>query len=162
MKNRKRNAFQWSLKPVLIFMRILGIRLDVSNSISPCSRLVINSVFGLFLASMVTISYKTLFIKHLDFSETTAKVIEKMTPDDQKQLLLLMIFVTFANGLDFILFYGSYIVLTVFSLNGIWDKLWSTLMEIQREFHLDKTFHRKIRRSCYIGIAVFVLVKIKY
>lgn len=150
-------GFRWSFKPILIVMNILGIRLDFSNKIPFYSRLLSFFLFCVFLSSMLTISYKTLSLGIME-DNITAKEIQKLDSKDQKQLLLLSIFIFFSDAVNFFLWYGSYLILTVFSLNGEWKMLWCTLIKIQTEIRLRKEFHQQIRRSCYIGCSVFLLV----
>lgn len=54
-------------------MNLFGIRLDPSNRISSCSRLVINCVFWMFLTLMLTISFNALTIKNSCIADTTTK-----------------------------------------------------------------------------------------
>lgn len=151
-------AFRWSLKPVLMFMKFFGIKLDGTDEMSYCSRIVV-SFFLIFLTSMTVLNCKILHIIHkIDYVFTPTDEIKDMTSEDKKQFVLHIIFTLFSDVTNIILVFGSYLILILISVNGAWKKIWSNLMVIQSKFRLFEISQKQERKNCYIGLMIFLLV----
>lgn len=163
MESSKVKCFKWSLKPIVVFMKMLGIRIDVISNDSFFSRLATYLVFSAISTLVIVDGYTA-------FSHQKKNLFNNSIPIFEVQLELELararrsgsqIYYYFNSFLDYITFTHylmPYLVLFVMSISGMFFKLWANLLKIETCFSLDDKFHRKIRKYCYIGFSLFFLV----
>ena len=173
------NSFQWSLKPLLIVMKAIGMNLDLSNPRSAKDgrriRRVIGQSFVLaigfgLLASNLVINCMSirqdLKIKVI-FAENNQKLSFKIFhfhPNGGEIPRNQYMYQFFAGPLiehlsQVVLVCGNHFSFFILALivTNKWKNLWNTLMTIQQEMELSDLFYRKCRQRCLITLALLGL-----
>lgn len=141
--------FEWSLKPILLWMKLLGIKLDTSTQtsywvylmilITSCSVLLHNS-----LVNFVSLITNFSIFWGVKFS-ATSKVD--------------LIYNSSARLVDLIFLVGIPVAFTFFTrMCGHWKNLWENLVQIQEEMNLSLHFHQRCRKHCYLALFLLALV----
>ena len=152
--------FQWSLKPIFILAQLIGFAMTetsrVQNKRIKC-KIVHTTVFLVGCTALIINSYKILKFTPKFYTpqelnlqiDTTTKMSHFLIKD-----------------LIFLLLYGIYVTqmiahLVLFILCHFtekWRNMWSALKKIRNDFGLSRKFHQKVRRKCYIGLLLLLLV----
>jgi len=142
-------SFAWSIKPLIIFCLLFGIRLDVTQRRPAGSlQLIMIIIFG--LAWLVL----NLFFNGVTFWKTFVKnnyIIEKatLTNSGRYQDTISNINSIIGIFINTLLPIGSHVIFAI-ALQHQWHNLWENLLEIQSEFKLENTFFKKCRRHCWV------------
>lgn len=157
MKNQQENKWASSMKPILIWMKMFGINLKVSEGKS-----LHNSVgYTCYVCIVILfISVSNYFWLHHKLERLHQVLAETKSPtsDDRRNALQAISFVVFSDVSDMLLYFLPYFIIFTFTLNGAWKKLRGNLVEIQKYFPFNERFQRNVRRNCFIGLALIMLV----
>lgn len=158
VRSRDKNI-QWSLKPIVVFMKILGIRIDILDKASLFSRLLIQIVFCIISTLMLVDSYAIFKDqkKHLQNNSVSTESPDASQGEKSAGLLFLNI-MPITDALIVLHCCIPYLTLFIISISKTWSSLWLTLFKIEVDFNVNQKFYRKIRRYCYIGALLFFLV----
>ena len=125
----------WSLKPFIYSFRMVGIDLDVWSPRSKFKRYV-SSIIGIimmiFLCFAEVLVIKTTYENQLQFSDTTAVIIN--------------ISLYLSHGSDLLL---QFIIFKEFLFK--WKELWLKLNQLERIFIFPETFYFQMRKVCVIS-----------
>ena len=156
------NNFNWSLKPLTIFLRILGIPLNFTKKgTSPKIVEIFASIFGCFIigANFALNSKRGIEIDQLEFMKEVYNfdspfLYFKKNPHGLIKLVKLISEMIFFCYVPFIHFFFIATVL----LDPNWKKLAGLLEKIQRKMKLDEIFHQKCRRHCFLALISLAIV----
>ena len=158
-----RNTFDWSLKPLTLWMRFnLGCNLNVSKRTNNAVRFTVPLLgFFYFFFNLVVNGPCGLFSESAKFDETKKNRIENQFGINlmtKREIVLL-----FSDVIKFSTFLSVSLIHLIFMSNvfltSCWNDFWSILQRIQRKMKLDEEFHRKVRRHCLVGILLLILVR---
>ena len=141
------NNFKWSLKPMIIFSKCLGLKVDFTtrSRIVPVVLLLI-LFFCSICVNVVSVTLGTVNRFMDNNNRSTTPIFVKA--------VVSCIYV--ADGL---LFITIPLVFTIISLGTRrWKGLWRTLKKIQEEMSLNEQFHHDCRRECVVALSILVLV----
>lgn len=151
--------FIWSLKPIVLLLKIFGTKIDAlaSSDIGICFK-----IYGFIL--LCNIYYICLHSACVIFTKihSDAVLFSEKYPSDlhwkyflssQIQLAIEIICYSFLHIINPSVFFCS-------TLSSKWQNLWNILNQIHAEFPLSDLFHRKVRRTCYSGLILWVVVSI--
>lgn len=156
MKNYK--DFRWSWKPYLMFMAFFGIRMEVCKSFSRCFYILRCLCTFVPLASIIIINYQRIQ-KKIKTYNAAIDLYGNMSLEERRHALYSSIF-PFLGDIVYLFFsIGPYIVLHIFLINGSLKRMWLILLRIQDSFQLEDRFHLKLRKECYIGLLLTILVR---
>lgn len=146
--------FKWSLKSILTWMNLFGIRVNGSEKLSILLKIFIVLQGFAILACI-------LFVHNISIKselEGCAFFIGLIESEMKNEMLRSIIYDAFLN---FLFTIGPHIILFLFSSIGTLKKLLENLIEIEGKLSLNGTFYRKVRRQCYIGLSLLFLVRNK-
>ena len=160
--NLKAN-FQSSLKPIVIWMRIFGIR-STSEGIF-FWRLVEFLVLVLPMFAIncfVTWTAIDRFISVFPTRQEICRIgteLERTCWNEWKLRAVSTAHYIVEFVLDFLTVPGAHLALYLISLSQKWKEMWNLLTQIQDAMQFGQIFHRnKIKRICYISLALILLV----
>ena len=152
----RRRTFDGSLKPLLICLNLLGIRIPRDSSITIA---VITRFFGLL------IFLSNLLINSLIFRGYLYSVFQSYIPEFHGDVYKF----AKSNGysllctlmLTLIIFFSAplihfYLIITAF-FTRCWGNLWMHLQRVEREMNLSDEFHRRCRIRCYLAFTLFLV-----
>lgn len=145
--------FEWSLKPILIWMSLFGIRVKGFEKVSMPLKIVI-SVQGLIVFLFICIVYGFSMMEN--FKEWAYFVSNKES--ERKGQLIRVSIKTYASLVNCLHSLGPHAIFFLLSVLGTLKNLWKNLIEIEEKLNLNRMFYRKARRQCYIGLGVLFLV----
>ena len=159
----KRNRFEWSLKPLIVCMRIaLGCNLNVKTKrTSIAVRIAVPALgFIYIIANMVVNGPCGLFSQNALYEmekDTNNEKFVQVTPMDRENIAYIT-----GDIIKFTLFLSSPVIHFIFMTNVLltkkWSDLWKMLRNIQRQMKLDDVFHCKLRNHCLVAIGLLILV----
>ena len=153
--------FQYSLKPIIYLVKLLGIQLDncaqnqtlfsckILLGIIGCSVLFLNLIISI---SWLIFRFRSEFSEENDDNETTLE-------DERFDLEVAVVPVgSYISKASFI--FGVHLTFYIISLNGRLKNLWASLLNIQNNLKLNEEFYKSIRKKCLVGLVFFILVNI--
>lgn len=171
------SRFEWSMKPILLTLKCLGIELDSKNRsfrsikifilglillginlfMNGCS--LYNHLFQNQVIVPIAVNYIIEYVPELMIANhSDGEVLpEKSTKEDAT-----LHYPERTDHIAFvILFSGVHLsfMITCY-LTRRWADIWNSLLEINQEMELSKHFHRRIRRNSFIALLLFFLVYI--
>ena len=165
MAGKKMNNFDWSVKPLTIFLKFLGIPLNLTKKQSwPKIDAIFVSVFGCCIigANFALNGQRGIEIDQLDFMKEVQNfespfLYFKKNPHGLIKLVKLISEMIFFCYVPFI--HVVFICTVLFDSN--WKTLNVLLEKIQRKMKLDEEFHRKVRWHCFGALIFLFLVRKK-
>lgn len=151
------DSFKWSLKPIIIFIKLLGIHLDVSNRASMFSRIL----GSITLMSIVAVQIYWLQSEFENFIDGASLFLPYYATSSKQELF----YVTFGfcdSILKLLFVTGPFLVLLRSSLCNTWANVWVNLINIQTSLEMSESFYRAVRRICWTGVALVFAVLCKY
>ena len=140
--------FDWSLGPIITFMKVLGIQLVAEQNY------IVRLLFLIF-GSAVLLS--NILINGLSF---VSNVLRDLSKDQAAASLLNTIVGHFAH-VFFVM--GSHIAFSIFLIaSRRWRDLWVALRNIQNTMKLSEQFFVQCRKHCYFAVFLLILVRINF
>lgn len=161
MRSHDIRNLQWSLKPIITLMKIVGIRIVFYNSSSVFGRLEVKSVF-LIIFSLMIGEHLWFFKEQINFLKKNSFILEEganATAKERQETLLHNSYILIWSALWMMLCCLPYLVLFLSTLSKKWKNLWLGLLKIEKNFLLRFIFYRQVRKHCYIGLLILLLVK---
>ena len=164
MMDNNIKSFDWSLKPLTIFLKFLGIPLNFTKEGASHKIVAIFvSFFGLCIigSNFAFNSQRGIEIDQLDFMKEVQNfespfLYFKKNPHGLIKLVKLISEMIFFCYVPFI--HAVFILVVLLDPN--WKKLIGLLEKVQKKMKLDEEFHRKCRRHCFAAfISLFVVSK---
>lgn len=153
--------FSWSLKPIIFLLNAIGIQLDTSGQMKKNTQLVliimsivillgnvITNVMGTFF-KLVQI-YKDIEIRSNEFKKWKDEILGSIGPIVQYFSNLFL-----ASGCHLVIFFN-------YTFTEKWKTIWVKFEEIQRKMDLEEAFYRKVRKNCYLGLSLLLLVRCSF
>ena len=145
--------FDWSFRPILNWMRILGIELGHSevnySTLRRCGMLV----FGLF---MLTINIASNIIQTTWELPLTKEQLEAFgyknvgsTWNFRRKIKSILSLIECS---------GIHVTLLSRVIFQRWDSLWNCIYEVEHEFNFDVNVYKKCRNISVLGLSVLILV----
>ena len=161
--NSKVKQFDWSFKPLTLFLKFLGIPLNFSSNSNRKTTICV-SLLGCFiiLANLVLNGPRGLEIKRFQWMQEISKfespfLYFKAHPYGVIKLVKIMS--------DMIFFSYVPTIHIIFSMSAVlWSRNWTELIlmlsTIQQKLKLSKEFYRKCHRQCIFAMFLLTLVQI--
>lgn len=148
--------FNWSLKPLVTWMKVFGTKIDVASSKTK----FLFKIYGfVLLCNTLFHSLSTLWVVSNNIWAQTKVVLESNVSTERWKNHLYSIFTEFQISACYnCLYIIIHIVTFCLLLSSKWETLWCILTDIHKELHLSDTFHWKVRRCCCVGVALWILV----
>ena len=150
----EQKQFQWSLKPLTVCMKFVGIPLSFSRSPKSKSSAKCIVIFLAIVTANLTINGpRGVEIVQLDFMNNVQNfdspfLYFKENPQGLIKLVKVISEMIFFCYVPII--HVAFLVTVLFDPN--WKKLIGLLEKIQTEMKLDEKFHQKCRRQCYLAL----------
>lgn len=160
MSNPSVKHFLSSTKSIVTWMKILGLDLSRRNLSSRCSCFLFHLLWCAIMGAICYTNYE-VFCRMLNETSSSIFSGEKRAFSTERKRILIIQFETGFMQAVFIVFsIVPYFCLFICTINGAWKKLWDTLLEIVKGFNLcDRKFYLQIRRNCFTGLAMLLLVR---
>ena len=165
-------SFEWSLKPVLICTKFLGIRFPAnSNGFIYLASIIARSlaclvfIFNLLVNGQMVVYYFKNFSFFDESAVNVTELLEEMETKSERNLIRNQAFVTCFTifiCFSYVPLIHLYFMSTSIFYPRLWGDLWARLQSIQRELDLDGIFHRRCRKTCCAVSLLFLLVTIIY
>ena len=163
--DKKMNNFDWSLQPLTLCLKFLGIPLNFTKKgTSPNIVAILVSIFGFcIIGANFFNGQRGIEIDQLEFMK---KVHEFDSPflyfkKNMYGLIKLVKLISEMIFFCYIPFIHFVFILTVL-FDPNWKKLIGLLKKIQRKMKLDAEFHRKCRRHCFAALIFLSVVSKNY
>ena len=162
MDKKKMNNFDFSLKPLTICLKFLGIPLNFTKKGTSAKIIaILVSLFGCCIigANFDLNSQRGIEIDQLDFMKKVQEFDSPYLYFEKNSFGLIKLIKTISEMIFFCyvpFIHAVFIVTILFDPN--WKKLIGLLEKIQREIKLDKEFHRKCQRHCFAALISLSIV----
>lgn len=151
--------FEWSFKPIIWWMRLWGIRLDLSRKTKPVFRASMMALAILMLSVNASINGYSLYSTIDILLGKKDRQIEKGIDREASPAALVNIGMEQSFFISFLL--GDHLIFFIVSLTT-WKKLWAYLVQIEEKLKLPEKFYRKCRISGIIGLIILALVNLNF
>lgn len=157
MTNLFKNTFWWSWKPYLMLLFLFGVRIEFCKATSWRSSILTGLFTFISLTSIVMVNYKLMRQKFETYSYFLDLNNDKPL-EDRKNVVFSFLFPFVGDIVNLFFSAGPYIIFRILIINGSLQTLWFTLLKVQDAFKLQEKFYLKVRKECYIGLGLVVLV----
>ncbi len=156
-------SFEWSLKPIVIFMKLLGVQVNVSPDISKINKLFM-VLLGFIILAVNSALNGASFYFHFNKCSGALEPFNNYTKTYNASLLSPFIVVTLGTHFsDVLKVIGTQAALyLIFIFSNRWSDVWNSLLFIQKEINLPDSYYQKLRKHCYLIFFVLVLVSFKF
>jgi len=141
--------FNWSLKPIIIFAGVLGMRINIHQYEHQGAKRLLMLILGIsFILINVTVNCTSFYLcleSNLTNSKMSWTLFVYTTAEQICQLL-------FGVGVNL-----TFTVILL--LTSYWKLIWSTLEEIHNEMNLSRQFHVKCRNHYCLIVVIYITVK---
>ena len=146
-------TFEWSFKPIILWMKIWGIRLDTSsNSLGRAIFLVIG--FIALLTNFAINGFSFYTVLDILMSNRTSKIVAYLPANISSATL---VNVGMEQSFTISLMVGDHLIFFIVSLTT-WRNFWQHLMQIQEQLKLTDKFFHSCRKITFIALLFLVLV----
>lgn len=147
------NSFEWSLKPIILWMSISGIRLNSTKS--RINRAVFLAIGCLvLLVNFLTNGFSLYYFLSLLTGDYASRPAFGIAGNASGASLANM---GMKHSFFVSLVLGDHLIFFIVSLTT-WKKLWALMIEIQERMKLPGSFYRRCRYVSLIGLIFLLLV----
>lgn len=151
LHSKDKPDLEWGLRPILLWMEILGMLSGRSHSSSVVRRAIVLTV-GVAMMIWKVSADTVSFIENIQLS-FAVYINQSGFTSTQTEFSM--------EGLNQIQIYFSEVAITLnfFTVSHFqWGSLWKKMCEIEKSMKLDETFYRSLRKMSWAAIVVIVLV----
>lgn len=154
----KNQNFNWSLKPIIILMAVLGQEMVIKNNQVKIKTNLIRSLFIFALGLVVLLI--NFFVNGISFAKVWSVNLILLKKGGSPIGFLNVIVGHLFHDLMIIGIPLLFISIRIWSCR--WKDILISLETIQSEMNLSSKLHRKLRNHAFLAILLFVLVILTY
>ena len=143
--------FAWSFKPILVWMKLIGIDLNSSQQFRSSICRYSQLLYGVFILLLSSGSVIYMVSKILGGNSSSSEKYAYSQTSTMKRTIEMYFIATV-----------TYILATHILLMAVtavkWKKLWQTLQQIEDQFLLDNYHFQQCRKVVIIGLSMLALV----
>jgi hypothetical protein len=168
MESNEGFLFHHSLMPFVFCLKFVGIQLDTHKSppsFFDAARLFVPVLLGcsMILANLIINGQHGISIQTLTWMEKKLNFDDPFAYIKANPQVMICLVKDIWGKLHFCSVPALHFVFmaTILMRNRKWQDVWSILNEIQKRMQLNKSFHSKCRRNCFLALFILAIVSTK-